>query len=306
MLPYLSGAFLGWSLGANDSANTFGTAVSSRMVSYRLAVVLIAIFVIIGAWLQGAEGIETIRSLTTQTLSTASICSLAAALTVTLMTLLRLPVSTSQAVVGAIVGLGITQKQLNVSGLVKVVVCWLGTPIGAIIISVIVYHTLAFVIRRWRPSIFEYDPAMRAALIICGCYSAYSLGANNVANVSAVFVGENMLTIRQASLFGGISIALGALTFSKGVMLTVGKGVVKLDVFSSLCSVLALAITIHVYAVIGVPVSTSQGIIGAVLGIGFVKGLQTVKRKALIRIVAGWLATPVVACLLALVLCRWI
>ena len=56
MLTYLGGMFLGWGLGANDSANVFGTAVSSKMVKYRTAVIIIAIFVILGAWFQGAKG----------------------------------------------------------------------------------------------------------------------------------------------------------------------------------------------------------------------------------------------------------
>lgn len=303
MLPYLGGAFLGWSLGANDSANTFGTAVATRIVSYRTAVILIAIFVVVGACLQGQGGIETLSKLTAQSHRTAVICLFAAALTVAGMTMLKLPVSTSQAAVGAIVGVGLMQGDLDLSRLTKVIVCWVGTPIGGMVICVIVYHVLRCIVRIWRPSVFSYDPVMRIALIVCGCYSAYALGANNVANVSAVLVSTNMLTPFKACLFGGLAIALGALTFSRGVMMTVGKGIVKLDVFSSLCCVLTLAVTVHIYAMVGVPVSTSQGIIGAVLGIGVVKGLQTVNGGMLCRIMAGWLATPFIAGLVAAALC---
>ena len=57
IIQYLGGTFLGWSLGANDSANVFGTAVTSKMVSYKLAIFLTAIFVILGAVLQGEAGI---------------------------------------------------------------------------------------------------------------------------------------------------------------------------------------------------------------------------------------------------------
>ena len=58
------GVFLGWSLGSNDAANVFGTAVASRMVRYRTAVVLICIFVIAGAVLQGGPGIIRVGELT--------------------------------------------------------------------------------------------------------------------------------------------------------------------------------------------------------------------------------------------------
>ncbi|MDA0323416.1 MAG: inorganic phosphate transporter [Verrucomicrobia bacterium] len=295
MLSLFGAAFLGWSLGANDSANTFGTAVSSRMVSMKLAVVLIAVFVIVGAAMQGAHGIETVSTLSTQTMHTAILSSFAAAGTVTLMTILKLPVSTSQAVVGAILGVGLTaENDVAWSKLIKVLVCWIGTPIGAIICSVILWHLLRAIIRFWRPSIFVYDPAMRWALIVCGCYSAYALGANNVANVTAVFVSDD-LNVSQAAMMGGIFIAAGSLTFGHRVMRTVGRGIVKLDAFAALVAVLSLAITVHVYAMIGVPVSTSQAIVGAVIGIGMINGLQTINTKALRRVCLGWVATPFVA-----------
>lgn len=299
---YLSGAFLGWSLGANDSANTFGTAVSSRMVPYRLATVLIAVFVVVGACAQGGRGMETLGSLTEQTRHTAWICSLSAALAVTVMTVLRLPVSASQAAVGAIIGVGIMRRQVDWGALAKVVACWLSNPVLSILVCVGVYHALRVLVRLWSPTLFAYDPVMRAALILCGCYGAYTLGANSAANVGAVLVGKDMLTMPQAALFAGGTIAFGALTYSRRVMLTVGKGIVNLDVFSSLCTVLSLAISVHVFALIGVPVSTSQAIVGAVLGIGVVKGLQTVNRRRLAGVFAGWMSTPFVACLIALAL----
>ena len=51
------------------------------------------------------------------------------------MILLGLPVSTSQAAVGAILGIGFLNKQLNVAGLGKVIACWFGTPIGGLLMA---------------------------------------------------------------------------------------------------------------------------------------------------------------------------
>lgn len=121
MFRLLSGIFLGWSLGANDSANVFGTAVASRVVQFRVAAALTAIFAILGAILQGAGGMHTLGGLTAQDLNSAFVSSFAAALTVTFMTYLSLPVSTSQAVVGAILGIGFALRQdINWGGLQKV------------------------------------------------------------------------------------------------------------------------------------------------------------------------------------------
>jgi PiT family inorganic phosphate transporter len=302
MLSLLGGIFLGWSLGANDAANAFGTAVSSKMLRFWTAAVLGAIFVLLGAVMEGRAGIDTLQGLTQLTLKKATVASIAAALTVTFMTLWGLPVSTSQAVVGAILGIGFLNRQLDLTGLSKVVACWIGTPVGGLIIAVIAYRILSVAMNRINIDLFRTDILIRIALIVAGSYAAYALGANNVANVTAVFVGAGHISVFSATVIGGLSIALGILTFSQSVMETIGKKLVRLDPFSALIVVLAEAITVHFFTFVGVPVSTSQAVIGAVLGIGFVKGANTVSRKTLTSIFVGWFLTPAVACMIAIAL----
>ncbi len=299
MLSILGGVFLGWSLGANDVSNVFGSAVASRMIRFWTAAVLASMFVLLGALLEGQAGIETLKGLTQLSLKHAVVSSVAAAITVTIMTILSLPVSTSQAVVGAILGIGLFNKQINVAGLGKVVICWVGTPIGGLLVAVVIYKLLAALYNRLTVDLFEGDILIRSGLIIAGSYAAYALGANNVANVTAVFVGAGLLSVFMATLVGGLSIGMGILTFSRRVMETVGQKLVKLDPFSALVVVLAEAVTVHFYTLVGVPVSTSQAVIGAVLGIGIVKGIQTVNRRTLQNILIGWFLTPVVAAFLS-------
>lgn len=302
MFSLLGGVFLGWSLGSNDAANVFGTAVSSRMLKFWTAAVLASVFVVIGALVSGQAGIETLKGLTSISLDQAVISSVAAAVTVTIMTTLGLPVSASQAVVGAIMGIGILNNQINLGGLGKVVACWVGTPVGALIISIPLYYVVAAIYNRLNMNLFKADSMLRFGLIAAGSYGAYALGANNVANVTAVFVGAGLITVFLATLVGGVSIALGIITYSKPVMETVGKKLVKLDPFSAFIVVLAEAITVHIYTIIGVPVSTSQAVIGAVIGIGIVKGAQTVSKKTLKNILLAWVLTPVVSCFIALII----
>ena len=100
-----SGLFLGWALGANDAANIFGSAVGSRMVSFTRAAVIAAIFVIIGAVVQGSGASDTLGRLgSVNAIGGAFTVALAAGVTVYLMTRVGLPVSTTQAIVGAIIG----------------------------------------------------------------------------------------------------------------------------------------------------------------------------------------------------------
>jgi inorganic phosphate transporter, PiT family len=300
MFSLLGGVFLGWSLGANHAANCFGSAVASRMVRFWTAAILCACFVLIGALLEGQAGIKTLSGLTSIDLEQAVSITVAVAVTVTVMTLLNLPVSTSQGVVGAILGIGFLNHQLNLASLGKVVICWFGTPFCAILAALILYEVLALVYNRLGISIFHADVLLRIGLVAAGSYASYSLGANNVANATAVFVAAGTLTIFKAALIGGLSIGFGVLTYSRGVMETVGRKLVQLDPFSALIVVLAEAITVHFNALVGVPVSTTQAVIGAVLGVGLVKGARTINRKTLYSIFTGWFLTPTVACFITI------
>ncbi len=295
------GIFLGWALGAGDTANLFGTAVSSKMVKYYHAVILTAVFVIIGACLQGQQGMNTLSGLTTQSIRTAFITTLAAAITITIMVILRLPISTSQAVIGAIIGISIMQQNIRFDTLAKVLICWVCTPLSGFVLTFLLFHLLSWIFGLVRPNIFTADSVLKIGLIAAGCYGAYALGANNVANVTGVFVG-NLLTPAEAVLIGGASIALGTLTFGKVLIDSVGKSIVRLDAFSAFAAALSQALTVHIFAFLGVPVSTSQAIIGCITAIGFIKGIQTIHYASLFRVATGWIVVPVISAVLSIVI----
>jgi len=299
MHKLLAGVFMGWSLGSNDSANIFGTAVYSKMIRFRTAIILCSVFVIIGALIEGQQGMHTLSGLVKQTANSAFIASFAAALTVTMMTCLKLPASTSQAMVGAIIGIGLFIGDVNYSVLNMIVICWIGTPVGTVIVTIILYPFIGKILELLPINIFTRDRILKIGLITAGSYGAYALGANNVANVTGVFTQTGQLSIFQAALLGGASIALGAITYSRNVMKTVGKNLVKLDSFSAFIAVLSSAIVVHIFSKVGVPVSTSQAIIGAVLGIGLLKGAQTINLKTLFSILSGWVCSPIIAAILS-------
>jgi len=295
MWRLLSAFFLGWSLGANDASNVFGTAVSSRMVRFWTAALLCAGFAVLGAVLQGQEGLATYSELSTYGVSVAFVVAMTSALTVTLMTLLKLPVSTSQAVVGAMIAAGLFADGVHWGSLGKVMACWAGTPVGALVAAMILYRALGALLNRLDLDLFAYDAFLRRGLILAGCWGAYALGANNVANVTGPFVASGLISPTAGVWLGGLAIAAGVLTYSYPVMMTVGKGIVSLNAFSALVVVTAEAVTVHVYAAVGVPVSTSQAVVGAVLGIGLLRDARTINTRTLGNVALGWLFTPAIA-----------
>lgn len=299
-LYLLAGTFLGWGLGANDSANIYGTAVYTKIITYRLAVILTSICVIFGAVLDGSRGIKKVsefalvNGITNPEIS--FFVMFAAGITVMVMTILKLPVSTSQAVVGAILSHGLLVAKGNMKVALQFFSAWVFTPIGGMVFALILYFITIKFLEKKLTSFKFFDIFIKLGYILSGMFAAYSLGANNVANVFGVFfVDPTFLTIQWATLLGGLSIALGVITFSKPVMMTVGEGIVPLTHISGFLVVIASAITVYIYARVGIPVSSSQAVVGALIGIGIVKDYKLLNWRLLVRIFSGWILTPTVS-----------
>jgi PiT family inorganic phosphate transporter len=299
MFRLLSGVYLGWGLGANDAANVFGTAVATRVVPYKRAIILTSLFVLIGALVQGSRGMHTIGALADMDINTAFISSLAAALTINVLTFLAIPVSTSQAIVGAILAVGLTGTGVQPGVLVKVLVSWIASPLAAALISYLLYRTLGSFIEARVRNIRVWSVVMKSGYYLAGIYGAYALGANNVANTTAVFMDAGMIGPLQGALIGGLAIGIGTLTYSRRVMRTVGSDITRMSEFAGLVAILGQDITVHFFSWVGVPVSTSQSIVGAVMGVGLVKSGRSINYRVVVKILLGWLCTPTAAFILA-------
>ena len=321
-----SGLFLGWSLGANDAANIFGSAVGSKMLHFKKAAFIASIFVVLGAVFQGQGTSDTLSSLgAVDALAGAFTISLCAAMTVFLMTKYGLPVSTSQAVVGAIIGWSVfTNRQTDLHVLSRIVSSWVSGPLLGMVFSAILFILLRWILRRSKIHVIKLDSYIRYALIAVGAFGAYSLGANNIANVMGVFVGSapditlnfGLFTLNGAQLLfllGGLAIATGIFTYSEKVMHTVGNGILSLTPEAAIVVVLSQALVLFIFSStwlsnvlssVGipeiplVPVSSTQIVVGSVIGIGLVKGAREIKFRTLAEIALGWITTPIAAGLL--------
>jgi len=325
-----SGLFLGWSLGANDASNVFGTAVGTKMLRFRTAAIYCSIFVILGAVISGAGTSHTLGKLgAVNAVAGAFIVAFAAAISVYLMTLARYPVSTSQAIVGAIIGWNLFSGSLtDYNSLTKIVVTWVACPVLSAIISMILYKLVVFCLTRANIHMFKLDSITRYGLLLGGIFGSYSLGANNIANVMGVFVpvspfsdisifGQFSLTSAQQLFFlGGVAISVGVFTYSKRVMETVGEGIMELSPVAAFVAVWSHSIVLFLFASQGlesflirhglpsiplVPVSSSQAIVGAVIGMGLLKGGKGIRWRVVGGITSGWITTPIIAALISFI-----
>jgi inorganic phosphate transporter, PiT family len=324
-----SGLFLGWALGANDAANVFGTAVGTKMVSWRNAAIICSIFVILGAVISGGGTSHTLGKLGAITaLPGAFMTALSAGFAVFAMTKSGLPVSTSQAIVGAIIGWNLFSNQAtDTTTLTKILSTWIICPLLAAIIAIVLLKISKYFGRKIGLSLIRSDAYKRIALVFAGALGAYSLGANNIANVIGVFIPVQPLpdltigsfyfsSTQQLFLIGGLAIAFGVCTYSKKVMLTVGSDLGQLSSTSALIAVVSHSIVLFLFASQGleslllkydlptiplVPVSSSQAVVGAIFGISILQGVTAVKWTVLGKIIMGWMITPIVSGLLCFI-----
>jgi inorganic phosphate transporter, PiT family len=319
-----SGLFLGWALGANDAANVFGTAVGSRMVRFSTAAIICSVFVVIGAVASGSGAASTLGKLgAISALPGAFMAALSAGFSVYLMTKAGISVSTTQAIVGAIIGWNMfTNTPTDHASLTKIVSTWVICPILSAVISAILFKSVTTIVRRSNLHLLRTDAYTRLGLIVAGAFGAYSLGANNIGNVVGVFIPSSPFTdfsvaglftltsIQQLFLVGAIAIAVGVITYSKRVMMTVGRDLMPLSPIGAWVAVMSHSIVLFLFASKGlesflashglptiplVPVSSSQAVVGAVLGIAMLRGGRDIRWKIVWNIVVGWMLTPIIA-----------
>lgn len=325
-----SGLFLGWSLGANHAVNVFGTAVVSKMVRFRTAAIIAGVFVILGSVISGAGTTKTITDLgSINAIAGSFSVALAVGISVTLMTRAKLPVSTSQAVIGGIIGWNVfTGSPTDYNSLYKILFSWVASPIVAAFFGFLIFKLIKKTILKWKIHLLELDNYTRIGLIIVGALASYSLGANNIANVMGMFVSAplfedihiaNLFTltnVHQLFLLGGLAIAFGIFTYGNNVMETVGTDLYKISPITGFVVVLAEFIVLFLFtsqtlekillennlpAIPLVPLSTTQAFIGAVIGVGLAKDPLSINFKVLGKIAVGWAVAPVTAGLITFI-----
>jgi PiT family inorganic phosphate transporter len=299
---------VGWNIGANDTANCIGTTVGCGLLSFRRAAILVAIFVILGALLQGGHVMHTIgkgivmTELDLRAVFVALICS---GIFVTLATFLKIPTSTSQAIVGGLVGVGLAvHAKIDYVKFATIAESWIICPLMVMGLAFILSHLLSLVLRRRLAGNLLLQNAMGWLAILSSCYVAYSLGANHAGVSVGLLANLGIVNPTLLLIVGGSSIAAGAITYGKNVTDTVGKGITPLDITGAFVAQVSSGFGIHLFSFLGIPISTSSAIVGAVIGVGLVKGARSISRKTIWTILIGWALTPTSAALASYVIYR--
>jgi len=191
--------------------------------------------------------------------------------------------------------------------------------------AIILFRLISLLKKKSHIHLIRFESRIRTGLLLAGAFGAYSLGANNIANVMGVFVPAfnlqeldlgffSLSSNQQLFLFGGIAIASGIISYSKRVMQTVGANIMQLSAEAALVVVLAHSLVLFIFssstlseiltkaglpAIPMVPVSSTQVIMGCIIGIGLYRGVRNINFRLAGEIALGWIITPVISGLIS-------
>ena len=310
--------FFDFTNGFHDTANAIGTAVGTRALPPRLAVGLSAVLNLVGAvvttQLLHAEVANTVGSLVAPAGGVALsmlVAVLFGAITWNLFTWRAgLPSSSSHALIGALIGMGLTVygvEAVQWGEVYPVFVALITSPIAGLFLAYLIAVVLLNLLRRARPS--QANSAFRRLQLFSSGFVAFSHGANDAQKTMAIIT----LALFSSGYLSGFAVptwvalaaavAIGLGTWAGGwrIIRTMGTRIVRMDPVDGFAAQTVAAAVIQLATAWGLPVSTTQVVSGAVMGAGATRRVSAVRWGVARRIVWAWIFTiPASAALAAL------
>lgn len=289
--------YVAWSIGANDE--TVAPLAGSGILNVTSAVILGGVASFMGAVFLGEKVENTIGetllkgALTNQE---AIIILLSIATLLTLASYYGWPISTTHSTVGAIIGLGVSKWGLigvSWGTISSVAVGWVASPFIGFIGSVILNKALKWILRRKVKGLRQQMRVSRLSgmfLLFWVTLTSFSRGANDVGNATALLSGLPLFNPFLLRVLTGVGMSVGLMVIGRRVIQSVGTGLVKLDPITALSAQIAVGSTMFAGTLLGLPLSGTHILVGAVVGLGVSDGTW-VNVKSLKEITYMWLGT---------------
>ena len=289
--------------GWHDCANAIATVVSTKVLSPLQAVVLAATMNIAGAFLTTAvahtigTGIVDPAAITNAVL----ISALLSAILWNLITIIMgLPVSSSHALVGGLVGATIAHggsALLNIGGIMKILLALLLSPLFGIIIGYLFMKMILHFFGQLSPGVIgRYFGRLQ---IVSSSFMAFGHGSNDAQKamgiITMALVASGKITTLEVPTWVVLTCALamgfGTLFGGWKIIKTLGHNMLKLEPIHGFAAETSSAGIIMAASYFGMPVSTTHVVSTAILGVGATKRLSAVRWGIAGKIVMAWVLT---------------
>jgi inorganic phosphate transporter, PiT family len=294
--------------GFHDAANSIATVVSTRVLSPQKAVLWAAFFNFVAAFVLGTGVAKTMGSgmidLSVVTREVV-LAGLLGAIVWNLITwYYGLPVSSSHALIGGYAGAAVAKagpKAILVAGWTKTLSFIVLAPLIGCLLGFLLMVSVTWIFRRWRPSKLDHL-FRRLQLLSAGLYSL-GHGGNDAQKTMGIITGllvasgylKHFHVPLWVILISHAAIALGTMFGGWRIVKTMGTKITKLQPFGGFCAETSGAITLVGATLLGIPVSTTHTITGAIVGVGATRRLSAVKWGVAGRIVWAWILTIPIA-----------
>lgn len=326
LIPLLLGMFLAVNMGGSGTAPSFSAAFGSNLIRKNLIPGLFGLFVFLGALIAGKKVVATIGKgilpPDVVSLTLVSIILLAVALSLLFANILKVPQSTSQSTIAALIGPAIYFDILKTDKLFyEIIPTWFITPIAAFLITFLIGKFIYKPIKNNNYLTFQkaaQNKFIKLVVILTACYVAFAIGSNNVANASGPLIvmaqnvfnvsdisNEYMLIMIVMTLVIAPCFGIGSSFLGERVLSTTGKEIISFGPLgATLISIVTASLLLIASLTKGIPTSLVQMNTGAIIGLGISKvGLKEIlKNTPFKKILLIWLVAPLISLIISLLL----
>ncbi|MFX1593918.1 MAG: inorganic phosphate transporter [Promethearchaeota archaeon] len=301
---------IAFGIGGNDE--TFAGIYGSRILNMKRIMILASILAITGAFILGEAVSKTVGKgilgppppLVDLDYATVITILISTAIWLILSSALGLPISTTHATIGAIIGLGIIipNASLDLLKITELSIWWVLSPVIGYVVSFFVYklmykykvkHLNGFQSLEKNEKIFTY------IVLIVICITAFSRAGNDCSNAVGIVVGVGEFQIDILLLITGLSLAGGLIVLGRGVIKSVGR-ITELYPSTAFAAQIPTAAILFLGTTLGIPLSGSHMLVASLVGLS--KASHTPTKKGLWKIVAIWFLTFPIAAILSIIL----
>jgi sulfate permease len=306
--------FFAMNIGASGAAASMGVAYGSGAITNkRIALVIVAVGIFLGAYLGGGEVVKTLGSgivpKDMMTVQLVVIILISATVTLFGANLMSIPLSTSEVTVGSVIGIGVAYQVLQVEKIAIILLFWVLIPL----ISFFVAYGAGYLIRflekrdsRWKGMGSGRWKKPLIVLVICaGFVEAFSAGMNNVANAVGSLVGAGLMSIDSGVFWGGLFVSIGAILFGGRVLETNGKKITNLSLLQGIVISGTGGLLVIISSLFGIPVPLTQVTTTAILGIGTADhGFQLWQKGIITKTLRVWTVSPLLSMVVSFTLVK--
>ncbi len=290
---------LGLLVGGNNLSACTGTIIGSGMVTRRTGVLIASVGYVLGLVVEGPKLFKiSLTFLPVESTLQAFSILLATLLVFLGGEILRVPLSLSKAMTGAILGVSVAVgATLSLRYLVLILGFWflapmLGTALGVLLVTLD---------DRYSPkNLWLKLSILKAGLVVMAFTSAYVLGSNTLGLIAGVPFNQTL----AAMIAVGLGSVIGAFTLGRGALRRLSEGIFSLRYPNAFYAQLVGSGTVELASQFGVPVSITETVSSGIIGSGFARKMRVMNVRNVFLIIASWIVSPVAGAALGYTLTR--